>query len=43
MRTSIRRFPRLTNAFSKMVDNHNATQALYLMHYHLRAFTRHCG
>ena len=33
MRTSIRRFTRLTNAFSKKVDNHKAAQALYFMHY----------
>ena len=33
MRMSIRRFTRLTNAFSKKVDNHKAAQALYFMHY----------
>ena len=33
MRMRIRRFTRLTNAFSKKVDNHKAAQALYFMHY----------
>jgi hypothetical protein len=28
-----RRFTRLTNAFSKKVDNHKAAVALYFMHY----------
>lgn len=33
MRMGIRRFTRLTNAFSKKVENHGAAVALYLMHY----------
>ena len=33
MRMSMRRFTRLTNAFSKKVDNHKAAVALYFMHY----------
>jgi IS1 family transposase len=33
MRMSVRRFTRLTNAFSKKVDNHKAAVALHFMHY----------
>ena len=33
MRMSMRRFTRLTNAFSKKVENHAATVALYFMYY----------
>src|SRR5712691_5181095 len=33
MRMSMRRFTRLTNAFSKKFENHKAAQALYFMHY----------
>jgi hypothetical protein len=33
LRMGIRRFTRLTNAFSKKVENHAAAVALYLMHY----------
>jgi IS1 family transposase len=33
IRMGIRRFTRLTNAFSKKVENHAAAFALYLMHY----------
>jgi hypothetical protein len=32
MRMSMRRFTRLTNAFSKKVDNHKAAVALHFMH-----------
>ena len=33
MRMGIRRFARLTNGFSKKVENHAAAVALYFMHY----------
>ena len=33
MRMSMRKFTRLTNAFSKKVENHAAAVALYFMHY----------
>ncbi len=33
MRMSMRRFTRLTNAFSKKVANHEAAVALHFMHY----------
>jgi IS1 family transposase len=33
MRMSIRRFTRLTNAFSKKMENHNHAIAIYTMHY----------
>ena len=33
MRMHMRRFTRLTNAFSKKVDNHKAAIALHFMHY----------
>jgi hypothetical protein len=38
MRMSMRRFARLTNAFSKKIDNHCAALALYFFHYN---FCRH--
>lgn len=34
MRMSIRRFTRLTNAFSKKIKNHAAAVALYFMYYY---------
>lgn len=33
MRMSVRRFTRLTNAFSEKLENHAATAALYFMYY----------
>ena len=33
MRMSMRRFTRLTNAFSKKIDNHIHALAIYFMHY----------
>ena len=33
MRMSMRRFTRLTNAFSKKLENHAAAVALHFMHY----------
>lgn len=33
MRMSMRRFTRLTNAFSKKLENHEAAIALHFMHY----------
>jgi hypothetical protein len=33
MRTHIRRFTRLTNAFSKKIENHTAAVALHFMYY----------
>jgi hypothetical protein len=33
MRMSMRRFTRLTNAFAKKVENHEAAVALHFMHY----------
>jgi hypothetical protein len=33
MRMSMRRFGRLTNAFSKKIDNHIAALSLYFMYY----------
>jgi hypothetical protein len=33
MRMGMRRFTRLTNAFSKKLENHECALALYFMHY----------
>ena len=33
MRTNLRRLTRLTNAFSKKIENHGHALALYFMHY----------
>jgi len=33
MRMGVRRFPRLTNAFSKKIDNHRHSIALHFMYY----------
>jgi hypothetical protein len=35
MRMHMRRFTRLTNAFSKKLDNHAAAVSLYVAHYNL--------
>jgi cell fate regulator YaaT (PSP1 superfamily) len=39
MRTSMRRFTRLTNAFSKKVENHRAAVALHFCALQFRAAT----
>ena len=40
MRMSMRRFTRLTNGFSKKVENHRAAVALHFAHYNLVQITR---
>jgi len=39
----VRRFTRLTNAFSKKLDNHGHMVALYFMHYNFSVFIRPCA
>jgi len=43
MRMQMRRFTRLTNAFSKEVGKPEGGNALHFAHYNLSAFTRLCG
>ena len=43
MRMNMRRFTRLTNAFSKKLDNHIAMIALFHMHYNFAACIRPFG
>ena len=38
MRMGMRRFTRLTNAFSKKIENHAAAVALHMMHYNFVRF-----
>jgi IS1 family transposase len=43
IRMGNRRFARLTNGFSKKLENHAAAVALYVAHYNFAASTRRCG
>lgn len=43
MRMSMRRFARLTNAFSKQVENHITALSLYFMFYNFAVYTNHCA
>jgi hypothetical protein len=40
MRMGMRRFTRLTNAFSKKLENHVAANALYFLHYNFARIHR---
>ena len=40
MRMGMRRFTRLTNAFSKKVQNHEAMVAIYAVHYNFAESTK---
>jgi hypothetical protein len=42
MRMAMRRFTRLTSAFSKKLENHAHMVALYALWYTLSISTRHC-
>jgi len=43
MRMHMRRFTRLTNAFSKKIENHAYAVALHMTFYNFCACTRRCG
>ena len=43
MRMSMRRFTRLTNAFSTNIENHGHAVALHFMHYNSAGFTKPCA
>jgi len=43
MRMQIRRFTRLTNAFSKKVENHVAAVSIHFMHYNFARFIERSG
>jgi hypothetical protein len=43
MRMSMRRFTRLTNGFSKKLENHGHQVALYFFHYNFCASTKRCA
>ena len=43
MRMGIRRFTRLTNAFSKKLENHIHARSIYFMHYNFVRFIKRCA